>query len=54
MASLKVALLNGTKAKSFNIYFLTPELYELTEKTELLLGRCKIVTQNSATQMQAI
>lgn len=40
MASLKVVFLSGTKAKSFSIYFLAPELYELTKKTELLLGRC--------------
>lgn len=54
MTSLKVALLNGAKAKSFSIYFLTSELYELTEKIKLLLGRYKALTHNFSTQMWAI
>lgn len=53
MASLKVVLLNGAKAKSFSIYFLASELYKLTEKNGLLLGRSKILTQISATQILA-
>lgn len=54
MTSLKVALLNGAKAKLFSTYFLTSELYELTEKIELLLGRCKELTQRFSTQMWGI
>ena len=54
MASLKVVLLNGVKAKSFSIYSLTLELYELTEKTELLLEISKILTQTSVSHMLVI
>lgn len=53
MASLKVVLLNRAKAKSFSIYFLTSVLNELTENTELLLGRSKILTQSPTSQMLA-
>lgn len=53
MASLKVVLLNGAKAKSFTIYFLTLVLNELTESTELLLGRSKVLAQSSTLQMLA-
>lgn len=33
---------------------LSPESYKLTEKTELLLGRTKILTQSGASQMLTI
>jgi hypothetical protein len=45
MASLKVVLLNGAKAKSFSISVLASELHELTKESELLLGKIKILTQ---------
>jgi len=54
MASLKVVLLSGAKAKSFSIYSLISVLNELPENTELLPGRSKLSTQSSTSQILAI